>query len=62
MITIKTISNLEGLNLLCLNCIFDQSQRNRHSSHILEVDEMDFPKHYQEIIRKLQRAVLNEQI
>lgn len=40
--------------------VFDQSQM--HSSHILNVDENDFPEEFREIIRKLQRAVSDEQI
>ncbi len=40
--------------------IFDQSQKE--SDHILNVDENNFPKEYVDIIRKLQRAILNEEI
>ncbi len=40
--------------------IFDQSQKE--SDHILNINENDFPDEYREIIRKLQKAVLDEDI
>lgn len=40
--------------------IFDQSQKE--SDHILNVNESDFPEEYRDIIRKLQRAILDEDI
>lgn len=40
--------------------IFDQSQKE--SDHILNINENDFPEEYRDIIRKLQRAILDEDI
>ncbi len=40
--------------------IFDQSQKE--SKHILNVNEEEFPEEYREIIRKLQKAVVDEDI
>lgn len=57
------IPKLEGKRrneLEKLLSIFDQSQRE--SDHILNVNEDDYPEEYREIIRKLQKAVLDEEI
>ena len=40
--------------------IFDQSQKE--SNHILNINESSFPEEYRDIIRKLQRAILDEGI
>jgi hypothetical protein len=40
--------------------IFDQSQKE--SNHILNISENDFPEEYRDIIRKLQRAILDDEI
>ena len=40
--------------------IFDQSQKE--SDHILNINESDFPEEYRDIIRKLQRAISDEDI
>ena len=40
--------------------IFDQSQKE--SNHILNISENDFPEEYRDIIRKLQRAISDEEI
>jgi len=40
--------------------IFDQSQKE--SNHILNVNEDDFPEEFKEIIRKLQKAVVDDDI
>ena len=40
--------------------IFDQSQKE--SNHILNINEEDYPKAFRDIIRKLQKAVLDEEI
>jgi hypothetical protein len=40
--------------------IFDQSQKE--SNHILSINENDFPEAHRDIIRKLQRAILDESI
>ena len=40
--------------------IFDQSQKE--SNHILNISENDFPEQYRDIIRKLQRAILDDEI
>jgi hypothetical protein len=40
--------------------IFDQSQKE--SDHILNINENDFPEEYRDIIRKLQRAIADEDI
>jgi hypothetical protein len=40
--------------------IFDQSQKE--SDHILNINETDFPEEYRDIIRKLQRAISDEDI
>jgi predicted RNase H-like nuclease (RuvC/YqgF family) len=40
--------------------IFDQSQKE--SNHILNINEKDFPEKYRDIVRKLQRAILDDEI
>lgn len=40
--------------------IFDQSQKE--NDHILNINESDFPEAYRDIIRKLQRAISDEEI
>ncbi len=40
--------------------IFDQSQKE--SDHILNINENDFPEEYRDIIRKLQRAISDEDV
>ena len=40
--------------------IFDQSQKE--SNHILNINEQDYPKEFRDIIRKLQKAILDEEI
>ena len=40
--------------------VFDQSQKE--TDHILNINEFDFPEEYRDIIRKLQRAVSDDEI
>jgi hypothetical protein len=60
IIQIPKLSGKRRTELEKLLSIFDQSQKE--SDHILNVSEVDYPEEYRQIIRKLQKAVVNEEI
>ena len=60
VIQIPELKGKRRTDLERLLSIFDQSQKE--SDHILNINEKDFPEEYREIIRKLQRAISDEDI
>lgn len=60
VIQIPALAGRRRNDLEKLLSIFDQSQKE--TDHILNVNEEDFPEEFREVIRKLQKAVVDEEI
>ncbi|MBF0120194.1 MAG: hypothetical protein HQK79_15270 [Desulfobacterales bacterium] len=61
IIQIPTLTEKKRTELEILLSVFDQSNRTENS-HIMNVKEEDFPEKYRDIIRRLQRAVAEQEI
>ncbi len=60
IIQIPELKGKRRTDLEKLLSVFDQSQKE--SDHILNISEIDFPEEYRDIIRKLQSAIIDEDI
>ncbi|MBF0118555.1 MAG: hypothetical protein HQK79_06945 [Desulfobacterales bacterium] len=61
IIQIPTLTEKRRTELEILLSVFDQSNRSENS-HIMNVKEEDFPEKYRDIIRRLQRAVAEQEV